>query len=99
LPLVKDAGWSFCDHPAIVLMKESIMIKLKFDRFSVLLLVLLLILTAWGNAYAFFVFGLLALCVGFVFFQLHAKKTFIIAVSVSSFIAIVAGILIFIISW
>jgi hypothetical protein len=71
---------------------------LKMDRFSALLLALLLILTAWGNAYAFFVFALLALCVGFVFFQLHAKKTFIMAVSVSSLIAIVSGIFIFIFS-
>jgi hypothetical protein len=94
----KQAGWSHCDHPALPMLKESKMKKLEINHFSALLLVLLLILTAWGNAYAFFVFGLLTLCVGFIFFQLHTKRTFVIAVSVSSFIAILAGILVFFIS-
>lgn len=65
------------------------------NNFSAILLSLLLILTAWGNAYGFFVFGLLSLIAGAVLYRSSINRIYVIAVSVSVFVAILSGLILF----
>jgi hypothetical protein len=74
------------------------MLMPRINTFSAFLLALLFILALWGNALAFFAFGLLTLCAVFFFLKWHVKKVFIIAVTVASFIAILSSIIKFFIS-
>jgi len=79
--------------PSKILSGKMEMIKI--NHLSSGLLAALLLLTAWGNAYAFFVFGVAASCAGMTLLRGRADKSYLIAVIAASVVSVAAGLMTF----
>jgi hypothetical protein len=64
------------------------------EKFSLIVVIVLLLLTAWGNALVLFAFSVLALIAGFLIFRKNLTRGAALAATAGSIIAIVIALII-----